>query len=174
MREEWRSITGYEGLYEVSNLGGVRSLVRMTKRGRRGGRRLKTSPNVYSGYLAVSLSAENRQQVAYIHALVLEAFVGPRPPGMEACHGDGDRKNCRLDNLRWDTRKNNHKDKIAHGTQTRGENHPVSILKERDIPKIFALRKQGKLLREIAAIFGVSDSQISLILLRREWKHVEI
>ncbi len=69
------------------------------------------------GYHYVWLGKGNRHAV---HRLVLETFEGPCPDGMEACHGDGDRGNNGIENLRWDTRPNNSADKAGHGTQQRG------------------------------------------------------
>ena len=64
-----------------------------------------------SGYLAVTLWRKGQQNTKYVHRLVLEAFVGPCPPGMEACHNNSNPADNRLSNLRWDTRQANHKDK---------------------------------------------------------------
>lgn len=106
MREEWRPVPGYEGLYEVSNLGRVRGL----KRGRilRG----RTLPN---GYRQVSLWRCNQEVFRYIHRLVLEAFVGPCPEGRETLHGNNDRADNRLCNLRWGTRSENQRQVVADG-----------------------------------------------------------
>ncbi len=69
-----------------------------------------------AGYRQIRLP--NRKRVG-IHALVLETFVGPRPPGMMPCHSDGDPANNRLDNLRWDTMSANMHDAVHHGTHGR-------------------------------------------------------
>jgi hypothetical protein len=69
-----------------------------------------------SGYLYVNLKRVGSQSQRAVHRLVLEAFVGPCPPGMEGCHNDGDQLNNRLDNLRWDTPSNNKLDSVRHGT----------------------------------------------------------
>ena len=120
MTETWRPVVGYEGLYEVSDRGHVRSVARFV-RGRAGApsprvsRALERSANTH-GYLHVSLSRENRRRTSYVHALVLQAFVGPKPEGMEACHADGDKRNNAVENLRWDTRSENAKDRVRHGT----------------------------------------------------------
>ncbi|GJJ22261.1 NUMOD4 motif-containing HNH endonuclease [Mycolicibacterium mageritense] len=121
--EEWRPVAGFEGVYEVSNLGRVKSLPRMTPtrwgtpRFHAGGiLKAKTSPT--TGYVCVTLVDANRglKRYANIHRLVLDAFVGPCPDGMEACHNDGDRANARLDNLRWDTRSANTLDAVHQRT----------------------------------------------------------
>ncbi|QPO16649.1 HNH endonuclease [Mycobacterium phage KashFlow] len=120
--EEWRPAPGYEGLYEVSSHGRVRSLDRTvpTRRHPGGVRKLrgcllKPSPSKY-GHLMVSPSKDGRQKVEYIHHLVMLAFSGPRPDGMLVCHNDGDPANNRLDNLRWDDQFGNMRDTLSHGT----------------------------------------------------------
>jgi hypothetical protein len=108
--EAWRSIDGYEGIYEVSDLGRVRSLPRATPyRGstrRRGGQILKAYPGNY-GHLSLHLHRDGNAFGHGVHRLVLEAFVGPCPEGMQGCHRDDDPANNRLDNLEWGTPKQN-------------------------------------------------------------------
>ena len=125
--ETWKTIPGYEGQYEVSDQGRVRSLDRIVhQRGRASrlfpGRILR--PNLVGkgydsggGYHALTLCPEpGARRRAYIHRLVMAAFVGPCPPGMEVCHEDGDPRNNALYNLRYDTPSANNMDKWRHGT----------------------------------------------------------
>lgn len=103
--EVWRPIPGHAP-YEVSTLGRVRRRARV----------LKPFANS-NGYLRVSLSAKRARRVAFVHVLVLEAFVGPCPPGMEARHvHDRDPRNCCLWNLAWGTDKQNGSDRVRHGS----------------------------------------------------------
>lgn len=115
--EEWRSVVGCEGEYEVSNRGRVRSLDRVveTSRGPRKyrGRMLKCSTARTPDYPVVNLRRGISERV---HNLVLEAFVGPRPDGYVACHDDGDPYNNHLSNLRWDTYSSNNRDLVRHNT----------------------------------------------------------
>ena len=128
MVEQWRDIPGYEGRYQVSDLGRVRSLdhrVRLVVKGVETtrlspGRILKPGP-ARSGHLTVALGRGNSKQV---HALVLLAFVGPYPEGMEVLHGDDDPTNNRLNNLRYGTRSENLRQCVAHG---RHKCHPNFI-----------------------------------------------
>lgn len=119
--ENWKPVPGYEGRYEVSDQGRVRSLDRMGRAGMHAsriyrGKLLRQSSGDY-GRRTVSLhSGTEAGRSRTVHALVLEAFVGPRPEGAEACHGDGDASNNHLDNLRWDTHEANEADKKSHGT----------------------------------------------------------
>lgn len=115
--EEWRPVVGYEGSYEVSSLGRVRSVDRIVtfKDGRKRlarGRVLRSWSNNL-GHQVVGLA--NRQR-AFIHCLVLEAFVGPRPDGLVACHNNGQSTDNRVENLRWDTYSENNLDLVRHGT----------------------------------------------------------
>jgi hypothetical protein len=119
--EEWRPVVGWEGLYEVSNLGQVRSLTRKVSFGRgwriAEGKVLKqTLIRGTAAYYVVNLqSPERRNTVTKIHHLVLEAFVCVRPADKEACHGSGGTLDNRVENLRWDTRRENIIDQVRQG-----------------------------------------------------------
>jgi len=118
--ELWRPVVGYEGLYEVSNMGRVRSLDRTIKNSR-GLYKLKgklMKPRQGSGgYFLVSFYDVGRITHKRVHVLVLETFIGNRPsPQHDACHNDGNPANNSLNNLRWDSRKENIKDLVKHGT----------------------------------------------------------
>lgn len=106
--ERWLPVPGYEGLYEVSDLGAVRGP-------RTGDGRLKPRPHK-DGYAKVNLCRGGRQKTFLVHRLVLDAFVGPREPGQECRHLDGDPSNNRLTNLAWGTQSENELDKVRHGT----------------------------------------------------------
>lgn len=159
--EIWKPVAGHEGKYLVSNLGRVRSFHRRRER------LLVLLED--GGYWKVMLSKTKRVRV---HRLVLETFVGPCPDRMEACHNNGDRKDNRVENLRWDSRKNNHADQVLHGTRRRGESHPNSFLTEEDVRNIRKLRSNGETLDDIGERFGVSSSQVSVIFRRVAWTHV--
>lgn len=126
MRERWKAVRGYEGLYEVSNMGRVRSLDRITlRRDIQGilrqwkykGRLLRRNINE-DGYYKVGLSKVTSKNFL-VHRLVLESFIGPRPPGKESIHKDGNYQNAKLSNLRWGTHMENMHDKVRHGTSNR-------------------------------------------------------
>jgi hypothetical protein len=118
--ERWLPIPEWEGLYQVSSLGRVRSLDRVVTysggppRSLRGCV-LRTSAQS-SGHLGVALCRDGKPQRRSVHSLVLLAFVGPCPPGQEGCHGDGNPGNNHVGNLRWDTRRENALDRARHGT----------------------------------------------------------
>ena len=111
---------GYEGLYEVSDHGNVKSLDRKTPHKKGGhytckGKQLKPQKQT-SGHQHVTLCNGGVMQHQRIHRIVLAAFVGPCPEGKEVCHIDGDPTNNSLRNLRYGTRKENVADAIKHGT----------------------------------------------------------
>lgn len=122
MTEHWNSIPGYEGLYEVSDLGRVRSLARFVARGRgqyrQPGRVLRPATRK-SGHQHVILARHGVHQSRQVHHLVLEAFIGRCPDGMEGCHDNGNPADNSLGNLRWDTRSANVRDSVTHGTHNR-------------------------------------------------------
>lgn len=109
--EVWRSVVAYEGLYEVSDQGRVRSLPRAGTRG------IVLSPDIpkRGGYPSVRLSRDGRKVHRAVHSLVITAFVGPRPPGLECRHGNGDPTDNRLANLTWGTSTENAYDTVSHG-----------------------------------------------------------
>ena len=119
-RESWRPVEGCSS-YEVSDLGNVRSLDRLkVKRdGTRQfwpGKRLTPVPDS-SGHLNVTITKDDSARLRRgVHRLVIEAFIGPCPDGMECCHNNGDPADNRLLNLRWGTRSDNNLDRVRHGT----------------------------------------------------------
>lgn len=108
---EWRPVVGYEGLYEVSADGRVRSLPRTTTRGiERVIHFLKSG-----GYPYVTLYRENVARTRTVHILIAEAFIGPRPPGLDIRHLDGNCRNSVLTNLAYGTPAENSRDTVEHG-----------------------------------------------------------
>jgi hypothetical protein len=164
--EVWKAIPGFEGAYEVSDQGRVRSLDRIltSPNARRGfpkrlrGRVLKGQKHS-GGYEQVGLSGE----LHLVSWLVLTVFRGPRPLGMESCHNDGDKWNNTLKNLRWGTHVENCDDRRTHGTNCDGERNASCKL---TIAEVAAIRaSEGvKTRRNLSEEFGVSESQIGRIL----------
>jgi hypothetical protein len=114
-RETWRPIPGWESLYEVSDLGRVRSLRRMTRAGWRGGKILKPTVRDKYGHVQVGLSANGNAINRDVHLLVAAAFLGPPPGSTEICHDDGNGSNNAAANLRHGTRSENILDEVRHG-----------------------------------------------------------
>jgi hypothetical protein len=118
--EEWRDVVGLEGLYQVSSHGRVRSLDRVITR-KTGAKQSYKGKLLKPALLKVGYLYVNIRGSKAVHRLVLEAFVGPCPEGMECRHLDGTRTNNHLSNLRWGTSSENNQDILDHGT-----NHNVA------------------------------------------------
>lgn len=126
-RERWRTIPGYSDAYEVSDLGRIRSVDRIVtylRDGRfisRSFRGMVLSQSVNRSvrrhmYVHLYRGSHDDRRMHLVHRLVLEAFLGPCPDGMEGCHNNGDPTDNRLQNLRWDTHSSNMRDMRIHGT----------------------------------------------------------
>ena len=117
--EQWRSVPGYEGLYEVSDLGRVWTAVRRGSTCSTGGLvrggMIRKPVVADNGHLALQLVRDGVRRHFYVHRLVLLAFVGEPPEGHEGCHENDDPLDNRLANLRWDTRSANRHDCIRNG-----------------------------------------------------------
>lgn len=167
-QEEWRPVVGYEGWYEVSNLGRVRRVG--AGRGSTVGRILRTRPD-RNGYRLVELHRERRRHGENVHRLVAAAFLGPRPAGMEVNHRDRDKMNSALANLEYVTPSEN----VAHAYRTgvvprRGERHGMAKLTAEQVREIRAARGT---LKRIAAQYGVAMATIHMIRSGQTWGHLD-
>ena len=119
-----------------------------------------------------------RGKTESVHRLILFAFVGPCPPGMECCHEDGNRLNNKPSNLRWDTHAANCKDRSKHGTQARGERIWKAKLTESQIRSMRSeFESKPNLPRMIryqlaGQKYGITSDAARHIIARRNWKHV--
>jgi len=171
--EEWRPVVGYEGRYEVSNEGRVRSYCE------RGGhyRILPTSHEMRQSrmgrYRGVALcDGVGKARKTYVHRMVMGAFGGSRPSGCEVRHLDGDRLNNRIDNLAWGTRAENMQDMVRHGRTQRGEKFYGTHLTDLDVVHIRQLAEAGMPRGELALMYGLSAGGIHHIVSRERWAHV--
>jgi hypothetical protein len=177
--EAWRAVPGYEGRYEVSDGGRVRSLRSTVIRVLRGGR--------CKGYSQVALWRDGQRRMRFVHQLVLEAFTGTRPPGHEAAHLNGRSFDNRLGNLAWVTHTENVRHMAIHGTKVtgarhymrtrpeivrRGEKAPAAKLTESQVLGIVTAGDSGESQRAIARRYGVGQTSIRDILLGYSWGHV--
>lgn len=176
MVEEWKGIPGYEGSYQVSDQGRVRSLDRVVTRGglevNYRGRLLSLISRSTSGYLECTIYIAGNGRTFLVHRLVMLAFVGKCPTGMYVCHNDGNPQNNRLGNLRYDTPKMNQADRVLHGTRIVGERHGRSKLTEDDVRRIRLRLANGESKGGIAGDFGVCRTQISNIGSGKAWSHL--
>lgn len=169
MIEIWKSIINYENLYEISNYGRVKRFYKDKR-----SKLFKIlKPIKDKGREVVNLSKNGICKQIFIHKLVMEAFVGPCPKGMQICHGDGDPINNKQENLRYGTYKENANDKIKHGTLICGTKCWGAKLNDWKVRIIRRLAEDKYLTyKEIAEIFGVTKWTISAIINKRMWKHI--
>jgi hypothetical protein len=166
--EEWRPVKGYEGVYAVSNLGRL-------KRVDNGQDRIlslyRSDPNDRINY---TFTNKGKRKTISFHRVVLEAFVGPCPKGMECAHLDGNPQNNRVSNLKWVTPKENNSHKWLHGTHIAGERNYASRFTEAQVYAMRLMYAYGARLCDIARIFGEKEmSPIHMILKERSWKHLD-
>ena len=167
---EWRDIENYKGFYQVSDEGCVRSLDRtiVTREGvlrpLRG--RVMKIHLLYRGHRGICFHRDGISKRMLVHRLVLTAFVGPCPDGMECRHLDGNPGNNHLENLKWGTRLENCADRTLHGCDGRK-------LTDTQALKIRALYSTGRHKQtSIAEMYGVSGPTVSGIVTRKRYNHL--
>jgi len=170
MKEIWKDIKGYEGYYQVSSEGRVKSLARKIRCNRSLKERILKPGLGGFGYPQVILCVDNQKYNIFIHRLVAEAFIPNLENKLEVNHIDGNKENNRVDNLEWCTRKENmtHADTVL-GLNNRGENSGNSKVTESEVIQI---KESSLLQRELASIFGLSQQHISDIKNGRRWGHL--
>ena len=167
-KENWKAIPGFEGYYEVSDLGRVKSLDRELVQ-RNGvkqcfkGQILKPGETTH-GRLTVSLRKKEKKKTYKVHILVALSFLGERPEGYHVCHLDGNVKNNKLSNLRYDTKSENEIDRYRQGKKAGSAK--LSIKQVLEIRRLYATGDCTY--KELSDIYGVSKSNIGFIV-RREY-----
>lgn len=173
MPERWRDVPGYEGLFQVSDRGRVKSLPRLRRTKGDGVCPVKEkflTPYLNGDYWKVYLKKEGKGWLVGLHRLVLLAFRGPPKRGQQGRHLDGDASNNFLFNLEWGTAKENGQDKIRHGTNPSGERNIKAKLtwrKVRQIRKMYQTTDISQ--QELADMFGVHQTAISNIVRNKGW-----
>lgn len=167
--EQWRSIAGYEGIYAISDFGNVMS---MDYKG--SGLPGLLKPLCGAKYLRVCLCRNGKESYASIHSLVMLAFVGIRPAGMQINHKDGVKKNNSLSNLEYCTSQENNLHALRNGLRAlpNGERHWRAKLTEAKIMEIRSYIAAGMSQKAIAEMMAVSASTISYINSGRRWGHM--
>ena len=179
-KEVWKDIPGYEGRYQVSNLGQVKGLdyIREASNGlpfKVKGRILKTDI-IHCGYHRVALSKNNKKKHFLVHRLVIESFV-PNPDNKpEANHEDCNKNNNRFDNLDWTTKLENMRHAIKNGRRdnmpnVKGEEHYAARLNNLQVRVIKKCLDEFKNV-ELSTYFNVRNYIISDIRIGRTWKHI--
>ena len=176
--EEWRPVAGYQGIYEVSNLGGVRSI----------DRRIINSLGHHRFYPGKTMSQrasprgekrvdlwDRKGKSHFVHRLVAEAFCEKPDDAVEVNHINGDPRDNRAVNLEWVTKSQNIQHAYDNGLATPnpiyGEKNPKSKLKASDLAVIEKMKLDGKSSYEIASEFGVNASTIQRVLKKKTWRN---
>lgn len=178
MQETWKPVLGYEGHYEVSDLGRVRStdtrinLASGRTRVRKG--RVLAEQWTNRRYASISLARDGETNGARVHRLAAVAFVENPNSADEVNHIDGDRRNNAASNLEWVTRAQNNDHAISSGLKiaVKGVAHGMARLSEETVLAIRAKHSQGTSMYRLAKNYGVSIQTISAIVNRRSWSHI--
>lgn len=176
MTEYWRPVLGYEGLYEASSLGRIRSLwVAGSGYGHWRIQPLYLRPkfNRFTGYMQVSLNKNGVKTKTGWHRVVCGAFHGPAPTKYDCAHLDGNKTHNHPTNLQWVTRTENASHRYQHGTHICGDDHPDAILTEAEVREIREkyTGKYGEI-KMLAQEYGVHRYTISQALRGVRWSHV--
>ena len=173
--EKWLAIPTWEGLYEASSLGRIRSLTRMRPMPN-GGMRAHVgkvlAPSVgASGYLQVVLNDCARKVTIPVHRAVCRAFHGPKQKGLQCRHLDGNQRNNAASNLEWGTPLQNAGDRLRHGTYPLGAKNHKSKLTEAQAREILATVEPHVV---TAKKFCVTPELVGQIRNRVAWKHLNV
>ena len=163
-KEIWKDIPGYENMYQVSDLGKVRSVDRVIirrdgKKYTSKGKILKQNTDRY-GYNYVNLRKDYNQKSFIIHNLVTSIFIGEKPKGYEVCHIDSNKKNNSIYNLRYDTKRENAIDHYRNGNKK--ENSKLNIDEVLQIRHKYKNKQYNK--KELSKLYNVSPWHINAII----------
>jgi hypothetical protein len=156
--EVWKAIPSFPG-YEASSAGRIRSVDRVIIRSDGTARRVQglvLQPGINrNGYPKVSMSIDGKRYTREIHPLICEAFWGPRPPGHEAAHDDGDRLNPAPANVLWKTKADNIADRTRHGRENIGGRNGQARLTPDQAIAICRRARRGESLRALGKEYGI-------------------
>lgn len=177
MTEIWKDIVGYEGLYQVSNLGRLKRISRVRSDGKLLKELIKkNTPRKGDGYLQISLGTRSHTQKSrYLHQIVATAFI-PNPENKRFVnHKNGIKADNRVENLEWCTYQENMDHAVETGLQnTKGENNLQHKLKEVTVLEIRSKYDPNisKPLKKLSIEFGLPNWHIHSIVKRKTWKHI--
>jgi hypothetical protein len=170
--EVWKDIKGYEGLYQISNLGNVRSYDRWFKNHSKmqflKGREIKTNL-MGIGYLGFSLFKDSTQKKVKVHRLVAEHFVDNPDNKPNVNHKNGIKTDNRAENLEWCTQKENIQHAFDSGLNHKGEKHGNALINEEQAKFI---KYSNHTIKELCGMFNLSRSAISFIRSGKRWSHI--
>lgn len=175
MKEVFRPVKGFEGFYEISNKGRVKTLY-TSSQGKRGGGDFLKERTTRQGYKFYQLNKSGKKSTVLTHRLIAQAFIENPEGKNEINHIDGNKANNNLDNLEWCTRKENIKHAFETGLNVgrKGEKNFLSKLTYEKVKEIKELLTEGNMsAKDIGKKYGVSQSCITNINLGHTWKGVE-
>jgi hypothetical protein len=175
--ERWLPVIGYEGYYEVSDFGRVRSLSRRVNRDRQrhSGRILKLYANrskKCGEYYQARLSRDGVVRTCDVHVLVARAFLGPCPDGHQVCHGPAGSLDNSAENLSYGTPVKNAADRCRDGTEVLGTRNHNAKLTEEIVRACRVRAASGETCVALAREFGVSDVTMNLVVRGLRWRWV--
>ena len=187
MSEIWKDIEGYEGIYQVSNIGRIKSFDRMVSnkgkpyiiKGKIMAQYVRRSKNLKQGdgYFAVGLRKEKKQKGYFVHRIIALAFI-PNPLNKPTVnHKDGNKLNNNINNLEWATHQENTKhawkNGLCYSNSVHGEEHYRSKLTENDVLFIRECSETNEMSTlELSIKYDVSRSHINRIKRNAQWKHL--
>lgn len=178
MQEQWLPVDGFNGIYEVSSFGRLKSCARPKKTKGNGIAYLPERiriPNVKrEGYAFFSLYRESRYKLMYLHRIVAIAFIENPLNLPQVNHIDGDKLNNCASNLEWVSASDNCRHAIANDlyVQAKGESAGNAALTEADVLEIRRMASCGVMHKDIAEIYPVGRKAITKIVNRQRWKHI--
>lgn len=174
MKEVWKDINGYNGHYQISNHGNVRSF-KNSRHGISEKSKLLSTPKLKNGYNCVGLSNNGKVTTKYIHHLVADAFIPNPKCKPQINHIDGNKENNNVSNLEWVTVSENciHANKNGLINKAKGEGHPHSKIRAVDVLQIRSIYSQKFFTqKEISEAYGIGITQVSYIVNNKKWKHL--
>jgi hypothetical protein len=173
--EEWRDVEGFEGYYQISNQGRVKSLPRFKRKTER---ILKPTPNT-TGYLIVGLRKPGEKvRSMLVHRLVLMAFE-PLPcyENITVNHKNFDTQDNKISNLEWCTQEENNKHFNDYGVRpestVKGESHHLSVLTAEKVLEIRAKHSNGQSGNSLSKEYGIGESTVRQVVNRVTWKDIQ-
>lgn len=173
--EKWKDIQGFNGYYQVSNKGRVRSFrYKASKKGRRDNPVMLKPNKKKNGYVQYGLTKNGATKTFTAHRLVAIAFLPNKDDKLQINHIDGIKHNNNVENLEWCTASHNRKHAFKIGLSSMdGENHPQSKLTREDVLDIRnAYRLNCFTHQDIADAYGIGRKAVTKIINRQRWKHI--